>query len=163
MQGNRRPKDQQANSPQSRLLQLPKELQLNIWEYALAEQDPIPFFTTGSPQTTGDPRRSRSKTLRWYIPPLLQTCRTCRIEGLPVFYASNIFILEHEPIFDDYQKAYTLLKQYWHHLALITDFGIEYKLPSSTTFLLSSGSPPLLSRSVPLTLPLRSLGPGYPG
>jgi len=136
MQGNRRPKDQQANSPRSRLLQLPKELQLNIWEYALAEQDPIPFFTTGSPQTTGNPRRSRSKTLRWYIPPLLQTCRTCRIEGLPVFYASNIFILEHEPIFDDYQKAYTLLKQYWHHLALITDFGIEYKLPSSTTFLL---------------------------
>lgn len=136
MQGNRPSQDEQANSPRSRLLQLPKELQLNIWEYALAEQDPIPFFTTESPHIRGNSRRLGPKTLRWYIPPLLQTCQTCRIEGLPAFYASNIFILEHEPIFDDYQQAHTLFKRYRHHLALITDFGIEYKLPSSTTFLL---------------------------
>jgi hypothetical protein len=148
MQGNRRSQDQQANSSHSRLLQLPKELQLNIWEYALAEQDPIPFFTAGSSQITGgNPRRSGSPkirgTLRWYIPPLLQTCRTCRIEGLPVFYASNTFILQHEPIFDDYQKAHTQFKRYWHHLALITSFGIEYKLPSSNTFLLHGQRLPL--------------------
>ena len=137
MQGNRQPEDQQASSsPRSRLLQLPKELQSNIWEYALIEQDPIPFFTTGSPHTPGNSRRSCPKTLRWYIPPLLQTCRTCRIEGLPVFYASNLFILEHEPIFDDYDQALTLFERYWHHLASFSDFGIECKLPSSTTFLL---------------------------
>jgi len=137
MQGNRRPQHQEANSPRSRLLQLPKELQLNIWEFALAEHDPIPFFTTGSSQITGsNPRRSRPKTLRWYIPPLLQTCRTCRIEGLPAFYASNIFILQHQPIFDDYEQAHTSFERYWHYLALITDFGIEYQLPSTTTFLL---------------------------
>ena len=125
MRGNRQPEDQQASSsPRSRLLQLPKELQLNIWEYALTEQDPIPFFTTGSPHTPGNPRRSRPKTLRWYIPPLLQACRTCRIEGLPVFYASNIFILEHEPIFDDFDQAHNLFERYWHHLASITDFGM---------------------------------------
>jgi hypothetical protein len=137
MQGNRQSQDQQANSPHSRLLQLPKELQLNIWEYALAEHDPIPFFTPSSPQIPGNSRRrSGPKTLRWYIPPLLQTCRTCRIEGLPAFYASNLFILQHEPIFDDYEQAHASLNRYWHHLALITDFGIEYKLPSTTTFLL---------------------------
>lgn len=137
MQGDRRSQDEQANSPHSRLLQLPKELQSNIWEYALAEHDPIAFFTTSSPQKTGNSRRrSGPKTLRWYIPPLLQTCRTCRIEGLPAFYASNTFILQHEPIFDDYERAHASFKRYWHHLALITDFGIEYKLPSTTTFLL---------------------------
>jgi hypothetical protein len=138
MQGNRRPQDQEEanNSPRSRLLQLPKELQLNIWEYALAERDPIPFFTTTSPHIAGNSRRSGPKTLRWYIPPLLQTCRTCRIEGLPAFYASNIFILQHEPIFENYQQAQTLFKRYWHHLLLINNFGIEYKLPSSNTFLL---------------------------
>ena len=136
MQGSRRP---EANSsPRSRLLQLPKELQLNIWEYALAEHDQIPFFTMGSSQTTGSnsSRRSHPKALRWYIPPLLQTCRTCRLEGLPAFYASNIFILEHEPIFDDYQQAHAMFKRYWDYLVLIPHFGIEYKLPSSTTFLL---------------------------
>jgi hypothetical protein len=137
MQGNRRSQDQQANSPHSRLLQLPKELQLNIWEYALAEHDPIPFFTTKAPQITDNSRRrSGPETLRWYTPPLLQTCRTCRIEGLPAFYASNTFILQHEPIFDNYEQAHILLNRYWHHLTLITDFGIEYKLPSTTTFLL---------------------------
>ena len=144
MQEAKRPQAQEANSPRCRLLQLPKELQLNIWEFVLAEHDPIPFFATKPSQITGgNSRRSGQQSLRWSIPPLLQTCRTCRIEGLPVYYASNIFILQHEPIFDDRQQAQALFKRYWHYFALITDFGIEYKLPSSTTFLLRAQRRPL--------------------
>jgi hypothetical protein len=135
MQGDGR-SDEEPYIPRSRLLQLPKELQLSIWEFALAEHDPIPFFTAGSSQIIDHSRSLNNIRLKWYIPPLLQTCRTCRIEGLPVFYESNIFILQHEPIFDDYQHAHTLFRRYWQHLTLITDFGIEYKLPSSNTFLL---------------------------
>ena len=138
MQENgRSPDDQAAYSPSSRLLQLPKELQLSIWELALAEQDHIPFFTTEPSQDEIRRFGSRSKKrIRWYIPPLLQTCRTCRIEGAPVLYASNLFILRHEPFFEDYQQAHALFRRYWHRLRFITDFGIEYKLPSSNTFLL---------------------------
>jgi hypothetical protein len=136
MQGNGRSQDEEPYIRQSRLLQLPKELQLSIWEFALAEHDPIPFFATDETQIKDHPRSSINRRLKWYIPPLLQTCRTFRIEGLPVFYSSNIFILQHGPIFDDYQHAHTLFRRYWHHLTLITDFGIEYKLPSSNTFLL---------------------------
>jgi hypothetical protein len=135
MQGDGR-SDEEPYVPRSRLLQLPKELQLSIWEFALAEHDPIPFFTAGSSQIIDHSRSLNNIRLKWYIPPLLQTCRTCRIEGLPVFYGSNIFILQHEPIFDDYQHAHTLFRRYWQHLTLITDFGVEYKLPSSNTFLL---------------------------
>lgn len=123
-------------SPSSRLLQLPAELQLNIWEYVLVEHDPIPFFTIQTSKIEDQSEIQRRKRLRWYIPPLLQTCHTCRIEGLPVFYASNIFILQHEPIFDDYQQAYETFRRYWQYLTLITEFGIEYKLPSSNAFLL---------------------------
>jgi hypothetical protein len=127
-----------THSQRSHLLQLPKELQLTIWEFALAEQDPIPFFTTKSHKTAdqSENRNRGRKRLRWYIPPLLQTCHTCRIEGIPVFYTSNMFILQHKPIFDDYQHANNMFRRYRQYLTLITDFGIEYKLPSSNAFLL---------------------------
>jgi len=123
----------------SQLLQLPKELLLTIWEFALAESNPVPFFETHSSSSENEPaggsNRTRSRW-RWHIPPLLQACQTCRVEGLPVFYANNTFILRHEPIFDDYQQAYALFKNYWSYFLLVTDFGIEYKLPSSNVFLL---------------------------
>lgn len=138
MQETGRSQDEDATYSPNRLLQLPKELQLNIWEYALAEQDPIPFFTTKSykAEDQSENRNRPNKRLRWYIPPLLQTCRTCRIEGLPAFYTSNIFILQHKPIFDDYPQAHVIFQQYRQYLSLITEFGIEYKLPSSNAFLL---------------------------
>lgn len=120
----------------SRLLQLPKELQLVIWEFTLAESDAIPFFTTESSQDATDSNNRSSKRLRWYTPPLLQTCHFCRIEGTPVFYTINTFILPSYPLFDDYSQAHALLSKYHHYLVLVTEFGIEYKLPSSSTFLL---------------------------
>lgn len=129
--------DEVPSSQRSRLLELPKELQLTIWGYALAEQHPIPFFQTKKPSHTTEQSESRHKTsLRWYIPPLLQTCHACRSEALPVLYASNMFILQHEPIFDDYQQAHDMFRRHWQYLTLITEFGIEYKLPSSNAFLL---------------------------
>lgn len=120
----------------SRLLQLPKELQLVIWEYSLAEYDPIAFFTAGSSQFTTRSDDQNSKRFKWYIPPLLQTCHSCRIEGIPVFYTINTFVLQSYPIFSDYQQAHALFQRYRHYLELVIDFGIEYKLPSLNTFLL---------------------------
>jgi hypothetical protein len=122
----------------SQLLQLPKELLLTIWEFTLAESNPIPFletrpFDNDGPAINNDRSTSR---WRWYTPPLLQVCHICRAEGLPVYYANNTFVLRHEPEFDDYQQAYTLFKKYWQRLMRVTDFGIEYKLPSSNVFLL---------------------------
>lgn len=70
------------------------------------------------------------------MPPLLQTCHSVRLEGLPVFYSSNTFILQHKNVFFFYQEAYAKFQQNAHYLSLITDFGVEYTLPSSNTFLL---------------------------
>lgn len=120
----------------SRLLQLPKELQLVIWEFSLAECEPVPFFIVESLQDATNSYDQSNKGLRWYIPPLLQTCHSCRIEGTPVFYTTNTFILRSYPIFDNYQQAHALLSKYHHYLMLVTEFGIEYRLPSSSTFLL---------------------------
>jgi hypothetical protein len=120
----------------SRLLQLPKELQLTIWEFALIESAPIPFFFA-RPSRTGRSSFSRpNRTLKWRVPPLLQTCHSIRIESIPIFYPSNMFILKHLPIFDDYQHAYDMFRQFLGYLTLVTSFGIEYKLPSSNSFLL---------------------------
>jgi hypothetical protein len=122
----------------SRLLQLPKELLLTIWEFTLAESNSVPFFETHSSNKDEPAGNSNRTILRWrrYTPPLLQACHICRVEGVPVFYANNTFILRHEPVFDDYQQAYALFKKYWQNLMMVTDFGIEYKLPSSNVFLL---------------------------
>jgi hypothetical protein len=122
----------------SQLLQLPKELLLTIWEFTLAENNPIPFLETQSfdkDDLAINNRRTTSRW-RWYTPPLLQACRTCRVEGLPVFYANNTFVLRHEPVLDDYHQAYALFKNHWQYLMRVIDFGIEYQLPSSNTFLL---------------------------
>lgn len=122
----------------SQLLQLPKELLLTIWEFTLAESNPIPFLETHTfdkDELSGNNSRPASRW-RWYIPPLLQACRTCRVEGLPVFYGNNTFVLRHEPVIDNYQQAYGLFKNYWQYLMRVTDFGIEYKLPSSNVFIL---------------------------
>ena len=127
-----------SNLQRSRLLQLPKELLLTIWEFTLAESNPIPFLETQQ-FDKNDLAINNSRTAsrwRWYTPPLLQVCQTCRVEGLPVFYSNNTFVLRHEPVLDDYQQAYTLFKKYWQYLMRVTDFGIEYQLPSSNIFLL---------------------------
>jgi len=120
----------------SRLLQLPKELLLTIWEFTLAENNPIPFLETHSFDKRDPANNHTPPRWRWYTPPLLQVCQTCRVEGLPVFYGNNIFVLRHEPILFDYHQAYALFKKYWHHLMRVTEFGIEYQLPSSNVFLL---------------------------
>jgi hypothetical protein len=122
----------------SQLLQLPKELLLTIWEFTLAETNPITFLETHTfdkDEPTINNVRTTSRW-RWYTPPLLQVCRTCRVEGSPVFYGNNTFVLRHEPVLDDYQQAYTLFKKHWQHLMRVTDFGIEYQLPSSNVFIL---------------------------
>lgn len=129
------------NVEHSPLLQLPKELQLTIWEFVLVDLAPIPFFTTAIAEKVDNsivshPDSDHVKRLKWYTPPLLQACHSCRAEGTPIFYSNNTFILQHEPTFSAYQQAFALFKRQWHHLLLVTDFGIEYQLPSSTTFIL---------------------------
>lgn len=135
---------QLGNVQQSRLLQLPKELQLTIWEFVLLEPDPISFFETKAiteeieqgkvSRRPSDP--GKALKLKWYTPSLLQTCHACRVEGASILYSGNTFVLRHESTLSAYQQAFSLFKRHWQHLLLVTDFGIEYQLPSLTTFIL---------------------------
>lgn len=69
-----------------RLLELPAELQLYIYELAVVEAEPINFIMDGS---TYDERlrELRSQT----HPALAQTCRAIRPEALSIFYQRNVF------------------------------------------------------------------------
>ena len=85
-----------AAAPPGRLLQLPKELQLIIWEFALIEPDAVPFFTTETMERRDTKNSSDKKCLRWNTPSLLQVCHSCRVEGISIFYSNNLFVLRHE-------------------------------------------------------------------
>lgn len=58
------------------------------------------------------------------------------MEGIPIFYSNNTFVLRHGAAFRKYDEMKSLFQEYWTYLLLIKCFGIEYRLPSGTAFLL---------------------------
>lgn len=118
------------------LLQLPKELQLIIWEFTLIEPDTVPFFTRKTTEDTRLDDTSGTKGLRWNIPSLLQVCRSCRVEGTPIFYSNNLFVLRHERSLTDFDAIRALLERFEGYLSMVGDFGLEFEVSPSTMALL---------------------------
>lgn len=122
----------------SLLLNLPKELQLTIWEYVLIEPEPIPFFEVQSIAVSDNPVQAcpLQHRLRWTVPALLQTCHSARVEGIRIFYSNNTFVLQQGVPLGPYEEIKTLFQKSWDRLLYVKHFGVEYKLPSTTVFLL---------------------------
>ncbi|KAM0718591.1 hypothetical protein Q7P37_005661 [Cladosporium fusiforme] len=117
------------------LLLLPKELQLTIWEYVLIEPGPIPFFDVDCTSNPDDTIHRKDR-LRWTVPALLQTCRSSRIEGIPIYYSRNTFVIRHDSFLGSYEEVRALFERSWTNLLLVKCFGVEYRLQSGTAFLL---------------------------
>ncbi|KAK4508578.1 hypothetical protein PRZ48_002317 [Zasmidium cellare] len=75
--------------PRSRLLDLPTELRLSIFEFALTSPTPTVTFRL-------DPYQLDTYTPALQ-PPLTRVSRQLRAEILPIYYESNAFILHSEP------------------------------------------------------------------
>lgn len=72
----------------SRLLSLPAELRLKIWEYALISPGLINLIPKDSPPTIN----AKTCQLQVQQPSLLRTCRQVRGEALAIFYERNDFM-----------------------------------------------------------------------
>ncbi|KAK5121106.1 hypothetical protein LTR85_005590 [Meristemomyces frigidus] len=96
--------------PASRLLRLPPELRLNIWEFALSEPAPILVIA------------------RRHQPGLLQTCHQTREESVKVWIESNSFLFD---VVDCDAKLISAFFKHLRALAMAVSVEIHFQLKAT--------------------------------
>jgi hypothetical protein len=88
-----------GTAPRCRLLELPVEIQLVIYEYAVTEDEPLLVNMPCDSSYRGRYNLESDDKHAWSLgekhpplqPSLTKTCRFIRTEALPFFYGCNIF------------------------------------------------------------------------